>query len=264
MLDETDEARDLLERRPDVGIGGAHDIAPPSCRARAAAGSTGTELLEILETLVVRRPARATRCATSGRRCSTSWAARSSRCPSCGRGSSEHRPGRRAARLRPRPRSAACAARCASPTSGCAARLETLVHGSELVVAAPGAASSRCATAATSCRCAPTPRARSRASSTTSRAAARRCSSSRWSSVELGNAWREAQLEVQAEEERILDELSALVGGQADALDETLEALATFDFWLARARLAGELDGVRAGDVDSATTSSCCRRATRA
>ena len=65
--------------------------------------------------------------------------------------------------------------------------------------------------------------------------------------VELGNAWREAQLAVQAEEERILDELSALVGGNADALAETLEALATFDFWLARARLAGALDGVRAG-----------------
>jgi DNA mismatch repair protein MutS2 len=64
--------------------------------------------------------------------------------------------------------------------------------------------------------------------------------------VELGNAWREAQLAVQAEEERILDELSALVGGNADALAETLDALATFDFWLARARLAGALDGVRA------------------
>ncbi len=33
--------------------------------------------------------------------------------------------------------------------------------------------------------------------------------------VELGNAWREAQLKVQAEEERILDELSALVASQA-------------------------------------------------
>nr|MBA2255420.1 endonuclease MutS2 [Chloroflexota bacterium] len=64
--------------------------------------------------------------------------------------------------------------------------------------------------------------------------------------VELGNAWREAQLAVQVEEERILDELSALVGGQAGALDETLTALATFDFWTAKARLAGELGGVRA------------------
>ena len=64
--------------------------------------------------------------------------------------------------------------------------------------------------------------------------------------VELGNAWREAQLKVQAEEERILDELSALVATQADALRETLEALARFDFWAAKARLAGELDAHRA------------------
>ena len=63
--------------------------------------------------------------------------------------------------------------------------------------------------------------------------------------VELGNAWREAQLKAQAEEERILDELSRLVGAQAEALEETLAALATFDFWLARARLSDELDAVR-------------------
>ncbi len=64
--------------------------------------------------------------------------------------------------------------------------------------------------------------------------------------VELGNVWREAQLKVQAEEERILDDLSALVASQAPALRETLDALARFDFWAARARLAAELDGVRA------------------
>ena len=64
--------------------------------------------------------------------------------------------------------------------------------------------------------------------------------------VELGNRWREAQLAVQAEEERILDELSALIGSQAPALRTTLDALADFDFWTAKARLAAELDGVRA------------------
>jgi DNA mismatch repair protein MutS2 len=64
--------------------------------------------------------------------------------------------------------------------------------------------------------------------------------------VELGNTWREAQLKAEAEEERILDELSEVVENQADALDETLTALATLDFWIARARLAGEMDGVRA------------------
>ena len=64
--------------------------------------------------------------------------------------------------------------------------------------------------------------------------------------IELGNAWREAQLRVQAEEERILDELSALVASQGGLLRETLDALARFDFWAAKARLAGELDAVRA------------------
>ncbi len=64
--------------------------------------------------------------------------------------------------------------------------------------------------------------------------------------VELGNAWREAQLAEAAEVERILDELSALVGSQADALRETLDALARFDLWGAKARLAEEMDAVRA------------------
>ena len=65
--------------------------------------------------------------------------------------------------------------------------------------------------------------------------------------VELGNAWREAQAAEQAEVARILDELSAFVAAQADPLRETLDSLATFDFWAAKAALAGELDGVRAG-----------------
>src|SRR3954464_2404856 len=56
--------------------------------------------------------------------------------------------------------------------------------------------------------------------------------------VELGNAWREAQAAVDEEEGRILDELSALVGANATLLDETLDALAAFDFWAAKAQLA--------------------------
>ena len=63
--------------------------------------------------------------------------------------------------------------------------------------------------------------------------------------VELGNAWREAQAAVDEEEGRILDELSALVGANGTLLRETLEALAQFDFWAAKAQLAAELDGVR-------------------
>ncbi len=64
--------------------------------------------------------------------------------------------------------------------------------------------------------------------------------------VELGNAWREAQLAEAAEIERILDELSALVASQAGLISETLNALARFDFWSAKARLAEEMDAVRA------------------
>jgi DNA mismatch repair protein MutS2 len=64
--------------------------------------------------------------------------------------------------------------------------------------------------------------------------------------VELGNAWREAQLAEVAEVERILDELSMLVAGQVPALRETLNALARMDFWSAKARLAAEMDGIAA------------------
>jgi DNA mismatch repair protein MutS2 len=64
--------------------------------------------------------------------------------------------------------------------------------------------------------------------------------------VELGNAWREAQLAERAEVDRILDELSAQVTAQAGPLRETLEALASFDFWAAKARLAEEMDAVAA------------------
>lgn len=63
--------------------------------------------------------------------------------------------------------------------------------------------------------------------------------------VELGNAWREAQAAVEEEEARILDELSALVAANGTMLRETLEALAQFDFWAAKAQLAAEMDGAR-------------------
>jgi DNA mismatch repair protein MutS2 len=64
--------------------------------------------------------------------------------------------------------------------------------------------------------------------------------------VELGNAWREAQLAEQEEVERILDELSALIGANVGPLRETLGALARFDLWFAKAQLAGEMRASRA------------------
>jgi DNA mismatch repair protein MutS2 len=63
--------------------------------------------------------------------------------------------------------------------------------------------------------------------------------------VELNNTWTEATLAQAREEERILDELSAEVEARAATLGASLRALATADLWLARARLAAQMDGVR-------------------
>src|SRR5687767_2305445 len=68
--------------------------------------------------------------------------------------------------------------------------------------------------------------------------------------VELGNAWREAQIAEADEIARILDELSALVAANAAALRETLDALARFDLWPAKASLSADMDGTRAETAD--------------
>src|SRR6188472_3350055 len=68
--------------------------------------------------------------------------------------------------------------------------------------------------------------------------------------VELGNAWREAQVAEAEEVARILDELSAYVAANADPLRDTLDALAQFDLWSAKATLAGEMDATRAETAD--------------
>lgn len=68
--------------------------------------------------------------------------------------------------------------------------------------------------------------------------------------VELGNAWREAQVAEQDEIARILDELSALVAAHAGPLQATLDALARFDFWTAKAQLAADMDATRAETTD--------------
>ena len=64
--------------------------------------------------------------------------------------------------------------------------------------------------------------------------------------VELGNAWREAQVAEAEEVARILDELSAYVAANAEPLRETLGALARFDLWAAKADLAAEMRASRA------------------
>ncbi len=70
--------------------------------------------------------------------------------------------------------------------------------------------------------------------------------------VELNNAWTQATLDAQREEERILDELSHLVEDRAASLAASLAALARADLWLARARLAAQQDAVRPALTDDA------------
>jgi len=60
--------------------------------------------------------------------------------------------------------------------------------------------------------------------------------------VDVGNQWRELQIEEQKEVERILAQLSAQVGDLADELAWTVEALAELDLALAKARYAEALD----------------------
>jgi DNA mismatch repair protein MutS2 len=70
--------------------------------------------------------------------------------------------------------------------------------------------------------------------------------------VELNNKWTEATLAAEREEERILDELSQAVEARADALRDSLAALARADLWLARARLGAAMDAVRPTVADDA------------
>ena len=51
MLQETTEAKDLLSKRPEIGIGGARDIRPLVRRAMLDAMLQPTELLEVRNTL---------------------------------------------------------------------------------------------------------------------------------------------------------------------------------------------------------------------
>ncbi len=243
-LDETDQARSLLSERSDVGVGGARDIGPAVERAARGGRLDPAELLDIAMTLVA-----ATRLADVLR--------------------GEHRPllhelGRR---IQPLPalrnrleQSIDPAGELldgASPSLGglrravriayerLRSRLEELVHRSEV-----GSALQEPIVTLRNGRYVVPVRADARSKV---KGIVHDQSGSGQTlfiepliAVEMGNAWREAQLKAGAEEERILDELSTLVGTNAVALRETLEALAVFDFWACKANLAAELDGVRA------------------
>ncbi len=62
--------------------------------------------------------------------------------------------------------------------------------------------------------------------------------------VELGNRWREAQLEEEREVERVLRALSAEIGDQAEAIGWDVVALARIDLALAKVRFGDEIGAV--------------------
>ena len=241
-LDETDQARSLLQDRPGIGIGAAHDIEPWVGRAMRGGRLDPEQFLGIAETL------------DAASRLATSLA-------------DERRPLLRdlGRRLHPLPALRSTLARSfdpvgelldtASPRLGplrgavritydrLRRRLDSLV-GSEL-----GSALQEPIVTLRNGRYVVPIRAEAR---NRVKGIVHDASGSGQTLfveplvvVELGNAWREAQAAVSEEEGRILDELSSYVAANGTLLRETLEALAQFDFWAAKAHLAAELDGVR-------------------
>ena len=246
-LDETDQARGLLSERPDVGVGGARDIGPALERAARGGRLEASELLDITATLIA-----------AGR---LQDALRDDRRPLL------HGLARRISPL-PALRTrlelsldpAGELLDSASPSLGglrrrvriayerIRSRLEDLVHRSEM----SSALQEPIVTLRNGRYVVPVradARGKVKGIVHDQSGSGQTLFVEPLVVVELGNVWREAQLSAQAEEERILDELSALVGTQAGPLRETLEALAHFDLWAAKARLAAEMDGVRAETV---------------
>ncbi len=243
LLDETDEARRLIAERPELGIGGARDLAPALIRATRGGRLDPAELVAVAETL-----AAAGRLADGLRNVTAPLLHALSR--------EVHPLPALRIRLEQSIDPSGEILDSASPLLGglrravrialerLRSRLDQLVHG-EL-----GSAIQEPIVTVRNGRYVIPVRADARGRV---RGIVHDQSGSGQTlfvepivAVELGNAWREAQLKVQSEEERILDELSGLVAAAAGELRETLDALARFDLWMARARLSAELDGVRA------------------
>jgi DNA mismatch repair protein MutS2 len=249
LLDQTDEARAFLADRPDTGVGGARDIEPQLKRALRGGRLSGAELLEVMDTLVAagrlsdalrneRRPllhALAREIATLPalrNRLETSVGPAGELLDSASPALGGLRRGVRVAYERLR------------------GRLEQMVHGSELA----SALQDSIITLRNGRYVLPVradAKGRVKGIVHDQSASGQTLFIEPLAVMELGNAWREAQLAVEREEERILDELSALVASQADALGTALSAMATFDLWAARARLAEQMDAVRAAPSDS-------------
>ena len=242
-LDETDQVRDLLEERPGIGIGAAHDIGPAVERAARGGQLEPARFLEIATTLDA-----ATRLATLladerrpllrdlGRELHALPALRSTLARSF------DPVGEILDTASPRLGGLRSAVRVAYERLR--RRLDSLV-GSEL----GNALQEPIITLRNGRYVVPVKsEARSRVKGIVHDASGsgQTLFIEPLVAVELGNAWREAQVAESEEIARILDELSAFVAANADALHETLEALARFDFWAAKASLAAEMRAGRA------------------
>ncbi len=241
-LDETDEARWLLTERPDVGIGGAHDIEPVITRASRGGRLDPRELWAIVETMIA-----AGRLVDALRELDKPLLHALYR-------SIDPLPSLRA-RLEASVDPAGELLDTASPTLGgmrravrvaherLRTRLESLVHSEIASALQEPIVTLRNGRYVVPVRA----DARSRVKGIVhdQSGSGQTLFVEPMIAVEMSNAWREAELAAQAEEERVLDELSARVAADAEALAADLDALARFDLWMCRARLAEELDAVR-------------------
>jgi DNA mismatch repair protein MutS2 len=242
-LDETDQARGLLEERPGVGIGAAHDIGPAVERAARGGRLDAEQFLALAETLDA-----AARLATSlseerrpllrdlGREIHALPAVRSTL------GRSFDPVGELLDTASPRLGGLRAAVRVAYDRLR--HRLDALV-GAELGTALQ----EPIVTLRNGRYVVPVKaEARSRVKGIVHDASGsgQTLFIEPLVAVELGNAWREAQVAEAEEIGRILDELSALIAVNAAALRETLAALARFDLWAAKASLAADMDATRA------------------
>ncbi len=246
-LDETDQVRALLEERPGVGVGGAHDIGPAVDRASRGGRLEPRQFLEIADTLEAAARLRALL-------------------------AEDRRPLLRdlAAELHPLPAIRATLARSFDPAGElldtASARIGPLRNAvrisfdrlrrrlDSLVSSELGSALQEPIVTLRNGRYVVPVRAdaKSRVKGIVHDASGsgQTLFIEPLVVVELGNAWREAQLAEQEEVGRILDELSGLVAVHAGPLAETLAALARFDFWAAKAALAADMDGTRAATAE--------------
>jgi DNA mismatch repair protein MutS2 len=240
--DETDEARWLLSVRPDIGIGGARDIGPSVARAARAGRLEAADLWGIVETLIA-----AGRLADALRETERPLLHQLYR-------SIDALPALRA-RLEASVDPAGEILDTASPALGglrravrlaherLRSRLETLIHSDLAAALQEPLITMRNGRYVVPVRA--DARGRVRGIVHDQSGSGQTLFVEPLVVVELSNAWREAQLVAQAEEERVLDELSAQVGANAEALEGDLQALARFDLWLCRAHFADELDAIR-------------------